>query len=88
MHSTNALEHNPLLLKPPHKNSKETHNFGTKLRHFAQLSITNTTMPHKPEDKNSNLLHNLKSQLRRDSLKLMMKMLKEPKDLDYDINKK
>ena len=61
MHSTNALEHNPLLLKPPHKNSKETHNFGTKLRHFAQLSITNTTMPHKPEDKNSNLLHNLKS---------------------------
>ena len=43
-------------------------------------------MPPKPEDKNSNSLHNSKSQLRRDSLKSMTRMPKEPKDLDYDIN--
>lgn len=77
MSSLNALELNPLSLKPPAISSKETNNFGTKLKPFAEPLIPNITMPLKPEDKNSNLLLNSKRWLNKDSLKLMTKTLKE-----------
>jgi len=55
---TNVSELNPLLPKPPQTNYQETNNFGTKPKPSAEPSITNITMPLKPEDKNSNWSQN------------------------------
>ena len=76
----NASEPNQLLLKLPQANSKETNNFGIKLKLCAEPSPTNTTMPPKPEETNSNWLLNWKRWLLRDSIKLKTRITREAKN--------
>jgi hypothetical protein len=52
--SANVLVPNLPLPKPPVTSSPETPNSGTKPKPSVPHSITNITMPPKPEDKNSN----------------------------------
>jgi hypothetical protein len=87
----NVLVLNLLLPKPPVTSSPETLNSGIKPKHFVPHLTMNTIMPPKPEDKNSNSLSNLKRWSKVDLLKLRMRMPRDNKEsqkqLDIDLLK-
>jgi hypothetical protein len=74
------LEPNQPLPKLPQENSKETNNFGIKLKPCAQPSPTSTTLPLKPEETNSNWSLNWKRWLKPDLTKSRTKTTKETKE--------
>lgn len=80
IHWTNKSEPNQLLLKLHQENSKETNNFGIKLKLYAEPSPTNTIMLLQPEETNFNWLLNWKRWSKQDSIKLKMKTTKETKE--------
>lgn len=85
---TNALEPNPPSPRPHPTSSRETNNFGIKPPPFATPSRLNTTMPPPQEDKNSNSLLNSRRWLRRDSLKSMMRTVKDKPESKRLLNDK